>query len=162
MRLAWYRPSISNPALGLKSPIDWGLQIQVQVSPLYLSRQYFAEVSGCSAWCKHVRNWCLDGSPQWPSQVRTLAGVCPVSSLSSLANMSEGKRTALAYPSYWFISQLKNIYISKQYGSVSKMLRKRWTVTYNPASLIQPRCNLLLFLARKECFFCMLVITECV
>lgn len=138
MRLAWYRPSISNPALGLKSPIDWGLQIQVQVSPLYLSRQYFAEVSGCSAWCKHVRNWCLDGSPQWPSQVRTLAGVCPVSSLSSLANMSEGKRTALAYPSYWFISQLKNIYI---YQSNMVVFQKCWEKDGQSPIILLPSYN---------------------
>ena len=109
----WTDPQCLYQTLGYKSATDWVSVTQGQMSALYLSQHYFEELSGWSAFHKNVRN---QPHPSLPSQVYTCAGVCPVSNPSSLSSTSEGKETALAYPSYWLVSKFeKNIKAIGQY-----------------------------------------------
>lgn len=123
---------VNNPGLGHKAHLDGVLRIQGQLSPLCLSQQCFAELSGWSNSCIHVRNPCLAYSQplvpptpyRVPSQVHTLLleYVLSISSPSLLVSMSEGTRRALPYPSDCFISKFEKI--TKHYGGITKRFRK--------------------------------------
>lgn len=129
--------------MGHKSPEDWVLQIQGQLSSLCPPQQCFVELSGWSASCIHVSDQCLAYSQPLPTSytpplphafIRSCWSMFCLQPLSPSQHVRRKKRTPLPYPSTALFLNLKKI--TKQYGSITKILRKKWTITYNPTSLI--------------------------